>query len=69
MTLLVADGDCSGGMFTVAGVDDVCLVTNGGTVIGVHKLGPTQNVTSARWTQLESRKRVTCTASCVSTLS
>ena len=48
-------------------LDDVCLVTNGSIVMivfGVHVLGPTQKVTSARWTQLESRKKVNCRSSC-----
>ena len=60
----------SGDVFSVTGLvdsGDAGLVNNDGAVMtafGVHVLGPTQKVTSARWTQLESRKRVNCRASC-----
>ena len=60
----------SGDMFSVTGLvdsGDAGLVNNGGAVMtafGEHVLRPTQNVTSARWTQLESRKKINCRASC-----
>ena len=70
--MVVSDVEVSGSgdMFSVTGLVDsgnVGLVNNSGAVMtafGEHVLGPTQNVTSARWTQLESRKKVNCRSSC-----